>query len=187
MTLLVTDCAHACVAALPGLAPGLTPRKGLLHAKPVLGPASIGMFWPELLGATCLPRRHCLAGGGSAQPLFCAHLIRLFHIRSFVTVTRQSARRRFNLGFVLSQPFFCARLILKRGPSSGPAFISGGGVGIFLCMHVPLCVYVPHTRVYTHRHTGLCVSLPRVGFGMRQVDRGPGLPPLSPSSASCPP
>lgn len=38
-----------------GLAPGLTPRKGLLQAKPVLRLASISTFWPKLLGATCLP------------------------------------------------------------------------------------------------------------------------------------
>lgn len=40
---------HGC-----GRAQGLAPRKGPLYAKPILGPAPISMFWPQLLGATCL-------------------------------------------------------------------------------------------------------------------------------------
>lgn len=72
----MSELVHGC-----GQAQGLAPRKGLLYAKPILHPIPISMFWPELLGATCLlacPAAHCLACGGSEQPLFCAHLILSF-------------------------------------------------------------------------------------------------------------
>jgi hypothetical protein len=71
--------------------PRAWPKERSLHIKPVLGSWS-RYVQPELLGATCLPSS-LLSGMWGAERLFCTHLISSFHIRSFVTVTRQSALR----------------------------------------------------------------------------------------------
>lgn len=60
------------------------------------------------------------------------------------------------------------------------------GRGGDLCVDACVCVCVVPPHMCTHTHTGLCLST-ESRIWTEQVDKGPGLPPLSPSSANGPP
>lgn len=98
------------------------------------------------------PAAHCLVLGAGAA-VVPTHLIPSFPHQIICNRHQAIGPSLIQFpGFVLSQPFFCAWLILKGGPSSGPAFQKlGGRGGLYVCVCVCLRSHTHTTCAHTHK------------------------------------